>query len=187
MPEAAPATGDVHVKRSHEEPVFALPDRDQPPKKARVEEEAQPGVVPAAAPAATAQEPAMSATLAEPFSQAAILSPSSAPVSAEQQAKPEIAPVQKETTSAAQAEKPEETPITSKSTEPTARPVNPAVALPAEPKPAAKPVNGKALDQEPQLTDKAAEAKPAPAQKEPKKGGFVSWIKRKFKGDKGTA
>lgn len=142
---------------------------------------------PAAAPAVKAQEPAMSATLAEPFSQAAIVSPSSAPVSEEQQIKPEIAPVHKEPAPPAQAEKPKETPVSTQNTEPTARPINPTVSLPTEPKPAAKPVNGRAVDQGAQVEDtKPAESKPA-AQKEAKKGGFMSWIKRKFKSDKATA
>ncbi|PCG93816.1 Hypothetical protein PENO1_081670 [Penicillium occitanis (nom. inval.)] len=83
-------------------------------------------------------------------------------------------------------------PVTPQKVDATAKPTSPAAAAAAaafqtQPKP-----EQQQKQQEAAATKAAEEATPskpaqqAPAQKEAKKGGFMAWIKRKFKGEKST-
>jgi hypothetical protein len=204
-----------HVKRSHEVPVFVTQERDQPSKKARVDEPAEsvpqsdlavPGRFPtpsttdsaipaqdapvvapaaAAAPKTVVSQPSAAVPVTEtaPVTQ----TPATAPTEAAISAPAATEPVAKDTAvedktagaAAASADKPAaaEIPTEKEAAPPTgqedasARPIKPVVAADT----AARAE---------QTPDKAV-SKPAAqetAQKEAKKGGFVSWIKRKLKG-----
>ncbi|KAH8689398.1 hypothetical protein BGW36DRAFT_433400 [Talaromyces proteolyticus] len=206
-----------HVKRTHEDPIFVTQDQSQPPKKPRVDESdtsasqvqpAIPGRYPSPSVAGSTVSGADSGIITGAKD---VSKPDAAATGEKTEAskasndklgnltgekttgQQEGVSTAKETAPAPAAQAPPsgkhtETPLTSQNAEPRARPVNPAAAMPAQPKPVAKPGQPSQEPQEARLTDKANEdIQPTAAQKEAKKGGFMSWIKRKFKSEKGTA
>lgn len=229
-----------HIKRSHEVPLFVTEERDQPSKKPRVDESAEPqqkisvpggypspsveGSTASGTGSAIASEaqniskgetvadkpetagtvtaaPSTEATGTKGSTEAAVAAPAAVPVTtqdtkAEKTSTTDTGPGAGSGTAFSSASPAEEIsaqkepvlPVTPQKVDTTAKPTSPAAAAAA----AAFRTQPTKQQQEATATNGSEEVTPskpaqqAPAQKEAKKGGFMAWIKRKFKGEKST-